>query len=99
LDKLSFSLESKDALYTHTGNDTQKQIYTQILEDCDNDIQLANSKCEAGRVYRYWKIKAKYRKATIHPKKYELDMQKYKEGLFNHKTSNTSIRLLVSQIV
>jgi hypothetical protein len=99
LDKLSFSLESKDALYTHTRNDTQKQIYTEILEDCDNDVQLANSKCEAGRVYRYWKIKAKYRKATIHPKKYELVMQKYKEGLFNHKTSNTSIRLLVSQIV
>lgn len=83
LDKLSFSLESKDALYMHTKNDTQKQIYTEILEDCNNNIQLANSKSEAERVYHYWKIKAKNRKATIHPEKYELDMQKYKEGLFN----------------
>lgn len=83
LDKLSFSLESKKPLYAYQNKVIQKQIYDEILEECGNDIQLAHSKSEAGRVYRYWKIKAKNRKATIHPQKYELDMQKYKEGLFN----------------
>jgi DNA polymerase elongation subunit (family B) len=83
LDKLSFSFESNEPLYTHKNNNIQQQIYEEILEECGNDTQLAHSKSEAGHVYRYWKIKAKNRKATIHPEKYELDMQKYKEGLFN----------------
>jgi hypothetical protein len=67
--------------------DIQKQIYEEILEECGNDTQLAHSKSEAGLVYRYWKVSTKTvkgkRSATIHPQKYELDMQKYKEGLFN----------------
>ena len=87
LDKLSFSFESKEPLYTHKNNNIQKQIYEEILEECGNDTQLAHSKSEAGHVYRYWKVTAKTgkgkRSATIHPQKYELDMQKYKEGLFN----------------
>jgi hypothetical protein len=87
LDKLSFSFESKEPLYTYKNNNIQKQIYEEILEECGNDTQLARSKSEAGHVYRYWKVTAKTgkgkRSATIHPQKYELDMQKYKQGLFN----------------
>jgi hypothetical protein len=89
LDRLSFSLESKKPLYAYQNNVVQKQIYDEILEECGNDVQLAHSKSEAGRVYHYWKVTAKTmkgkRSATIHPQnqKYDLDMQKYKEGLFN----------------
>ena len=81
--------------------------YQPMVIDCDNNIQLANSKSEAGRVYRYWKIKAKNRKATIHPEKYELDMQKYREGLFNcikpvlevYGTSSEEISQLYKELV
>jgi DNA polymerase elongation subunit (family B) len=59
LDRLSFSLESKKPLYAYQNNVVQKQIYDEILEECGNDVQLAHSKSEAGRVYHYWKVTAK----------------------------------------
>jgi DNA polymerase elongation subunit (family B) len=83
LDKLSFSLESKEPLYIHKNNNIQRQIYEEILEECNNDINMANSRSQAGRVYRYWKVIAKKRSATIHPQKHQLNMHKYREGLFN----------------
>ena len=83
LEKLSFSLESKEPLYTHENNNIQRQIYCEILEDCGNDVDLAKSQSQAGHVYRYWKVSAKKRSASIHPERYQLNMVKYRQGLFN----------------
>ena len=58
LDKLSFSLESREPLYSYENNCIQRQIYNEILEDCNGDVELAKSKSEAGRVYKYWKVNA-----------------------------------------
>ena len=33
-------------------------------------------------MYRYWKVTAKKKSVTIHPEKHQLDMEKYKQGLF-----------------
>jgi DNA polymerase elongation subunit (family B) len=82
LNRLSFSLESKEPLYVHENNNIQSQIYNEILEDCNGDTDLAKCKSQAGRVYRYWKVTAKKKSVTIHPEKHQLDMEKYKQGLF-----------------
>lgn len=83
LEKLSFSLESKEPLYIHENNNIQRQIYNEILDDCHGDDDLARSKSQAGRVYKYWKVIAKKKSVTIHPERYQLDMEKYRQGLFN----------------
>jgi DNA polymerase elongation subunit (family B) len=83
LNRLSFSLESKEPLYVYENKNIQSQIYNEILEDCNGDTDLAKSKSQAGRVYRYWKVTAKKKSVTIHPEKHQLDMEKYKQGLFN----------------
>lgn len=82
-EKLSFSLESKEPLYEHENNNIQRQIYNEILEDCGNDVNLAKFKSQAGHVYRYWKVNAKNRSASIHPERYQLNLVKYRQGLFN----------------
>jgi DNA polymerase elongation subunit (family B) len=83
LEKLSFSLESKEPLYAYENNCIQRQIYNEILEDFNGDIDLAKSKSQAGSVYRYWKVVAKNKSATIHAERYQLDIKKYRHGLFN----------------
>lgn len=81
LEKLSFSLESKEPSYAYENNCIQRQIYDEILEYCNGDVELAKSK--SGRVYRFYKVVAKNKSVTIHPEKYQLDIKKYKHGLFN----------------
>ena len=60
-------------------------MWNQILEECGEDSELAKSKSQAKGVYKYWKILdvKEERSVTIHPEKYQLNMEKYKEELFN----------------
>jgi len=49
------------------------------LEDCDGSFELAQSKFQAKNVYEYWKIQGvKGKSVTIHPVKYQLDLDKYR---------------------
>ena len=58
-------------------------MYNEILEDCGGDVELAKSRSQEKHVYYYWKILAEERSVTIHPEMYPLNMNKYKEELFN----------------
>ena len=77
-----FLQETKKALYEYKNNGKERQMYSEILEDCDGDIELAQSRSQAKYVYKYWKIIAKGKSATIHPERYGLNMTEYKKQLF-----------------
>lgn len=84
IDKLAFLQEAKKALYEYKNNGWQRQIYSEILEDCGSNIELANTKAQAKEVYRYWKITGeKGKSVTIHPEKHQLNIVGYKKELFN----------------
>jgi hypothetical protein len=82
VDELSFSKEAKKALYEYKNNGIERRIYNEIVEDCGS-VELAQSRSQGKCVYRYWKVKAKDRSATIHPEKYQLNMAEYRKELFN----------------
>ena len=83
LNELAFSQEADKALYDYKMNGKERQIYIEILEDCRGDIELAKSRSRANNVYEYWKILTEGKSATIHPETYPLNMDKYREELFN----------------
>jgi hypothetical protein len=90
LNELAFSQEVAKALYEYKSNGKERQIYSEILKDCGGDIELAKSRSQANNVYEYWKIllkdedkKAEGKSVTIHPEMYQLNMDKYREELFN----------------
>ena len=56
IDQLAFSQEAKKALYEYKNNVKERQMYSEILEDCGGDIELAQSRSQAKEVYKYWKI-------------------------------------------
>ena len=84
LNELAFSQEAAKALYEYKNNGKERQMYSEILEDYGGDIELANSKSQEKHIYKYWKIIGrKGRSVTTHPELYQLNMDKYREELFN----------------
>lgn len=83
IDQLTFSQEAKKALYEYKNNGKERQMYSEILEDCGGDIELAQSKSQPNNVYKYWKIIGENGKSvTRHPERYQLNMIGYKVELF-----------------
>lgn len=74
-------------LSKYTGNGWQKQIFQEILDDCNGDRTLAELKTQALAIIPYWRIvaigKGKDRKTwTTHPERYILDKHDYKRLLW-----------------
>ena len=44
LNELSFSKEAKKALYKYKNNGREREMYSEILEDCGGDVELAKSR-------------------------------------------------------
>jgi DNA polymerase elongation subunit (family B) len=83
LDELSFSKKATKPLYEYEHNDEHRQIYDENLEDCGGNEEMAQLKSQGNCVYKFWKVKAEKRPVSMHPEKYELNMEKYREGLFS----------------
>ena len=81
---LAYSIEASKNLYDYASDGKEQEIYRENLEDCNGDVELAQSKSQANNVYEYWKILDENGKSvTIHPERYQLNMDKYREELFN----------------
>jgi DNA polymerase elongation subunit (family B) len=70
-------------LWEYKNDVKQKKIYKEILEDCNGDKNIAQGKSQAEQIWRYWKVKAKGKSFTLHPERYQIDMEKYRDELFN----------------
>src|SRR5262249_42329559 len=79
INQLSFAQRATDPLYEYEGNSVWRQIYDEILKDSPSE---ARRKSQGGCVYTFWKIKAKGRSVSIHPERYPLNLEKYREELF-----------------
>ena len=82
MNDLSFSKKSTKPLNEYENKCIWRQIYNENLEDCGGVEETAQLRSQAKCVYSFWKVKAKDRSFTLHPERYELNMEKYREGLF-----------------
>jgi DNA polymerase elongation subunit (family B) len=86
-DKLAYYEGSKKAIYGQLKG-WRADVYNEILkEECKDDESLAKSKCYEGRVYQIWKIEStaghkKENAYSMHPERYLLNVEKYKEELW-----------------
>jgi DNA polymerase elongation subunit (family B) len=85
--KLAYTLDNDRPLSTYSNNGWQKQVFQEILEDCNSDRALAEKKVQAHTIIPYWRIAAigrgKDRKTwTTHPERYIIDKGDYKRLLW-----------------
>jgi len=80
---LSVSKVFEKDLWNHETNIEPKQLYNEILQDCDNNESLAKSQSVGGEVRKFWLVKAKNRSVSIHPERYQPNWEKYRSYLFN----------------
>jgi DNA polymerase elongation subunit (family B) len=84
---LGQSQDNDKPLSAYPNNGWQKQVFQEILEDCNGDHALAERKAQAHAIIPYWKIipvgEGKNRKVwATHPERYTLDKVYYKNMLW-----------------
>lgn len=95
--ELAYSALTKKPLDKIERAGWQADLYNEILQDCEGDKSLAQSKSQGGQVYKYWKVSVEYEritkknkkvikkktKASIHPENHTLDIQKYRDTFWS----------------
>jgi DNA polymerase elongation subunit (family B) len=79
--------DNERPLSTYLGNDWHKQVFEEILDDCNGDRVLAEKKTQAHSVIPYFKIKPigngiNKKTWTIHPGRYTIDKLDHKMALW-----------------
>jgi hypothetical protein len=86
INKLMFRGHTTIPLDSTKSKDWHKHIFDELVEDYNGDLELARMNSLGGSVHKYWKINhgnGKERKsATMHPERYTLNINKYREGLW-----------------
>ncbi len=82
-DKLAYSKKAGKSIDEYKGKPIIKQIYLEAFEDDNNGNEaITKSQFTKGQVYKYWETTDAKRKHSIHPERYQLNLDNYRQNLW-----------------
>ncbi len=81
-DRLAFSQKADKNLVDYENSNILKQLYFEILEDNNDNAEVTKSRTLKGNVFKFWKTQNGKRKHTVHPERYPLNFDQYRNELW-----------------
>ncbi|MDQ6862975.1 MAG: hypothetical protein M3044_04050 [Thermoproteota archaeon] len=81
-DRLAFSQKADKNLVDYENSNILKQLYFEILEDNNDNAEVTRSRTIKGNVFKFWKTQDGKRKHTVHPDRYPLNFDQYRNELW-----------------
>lgn len=81
-DRLAFSQKADKNLVDYENSNILKQLYFEILEDNNGSAEVIRSQTLKGYVFKFWKTQDGKRKHTVHPERYPLNFDQYRNELW-----------------
>ena len=81
-DRLAFSQKADKNLVDYENSNILKQLYFEILKDNNDNGEVTRSRTLKGNVFKFWKTQDGNRKHTVHPDRYPLNFEQYRNELW-----------------